>query len=365
MKRAALAVALALVTSGACGGSSAPSPMTTTAQAPSPSAIDPAAHLPTQAEEIVFGDHVPGTLVKPGQPGKFPAIVLFQGSGPTDRDWNSPLIATKNGSGKLLAEALASHGAVVVRFDKAGVAANTTKLEGQTLDIYVTEARAALAYVRSRPEVDTSHVYIAGHSEGGLHAIRTADLEGNALAGVLLLSTTGRTLRDILLAQITAQIERAAPGQAEPLIAPFRTAMDDFIAGKTIDPKAATPIPGLQQLLGSLTAPASATLARGLLVADPLAGIAKITVPIFIYNGEKDVQVDPKIDPQLLATAAKANKDVTVFLAPEADHVLKHETKSLDELRANMAALESAYNSPDRGLDEATVAAIVGWLAKH
>jgi pimeloyl-ACP methyl ester carboxylesterase len=359
VNRAALALALV-----ACSGGATP-PVTEPAVTPAASAIDPAAHLPTQAEEIVFGDHVPGTLVKPGKAGKFPAIVLFQGSGPTDRDWNSPLITTKNGSGKLLAEALASHGAVVVRFDKAGVAANTTKLEGQTLDIYVAEARAALAYVRSRPEVDTAHVFIAGHSEGGLHAIRTADLEGNALAGVLLLSTTGRTLRDILLAQITTQIERAAPGQAEAMVAPFRTAMDDFIAGKTIDPKAATPIAGLQQLLGSLTAPASATLARGLLVADPLAGVAKITVPIFIYNGEKDVQVDPTIDTPLLASAAKANKDVTVFLAPEADHVLKHEPKSLDELHANLAALEIAYNSPDRGLDEATVAAIVGWLAKH
>lgn len=361
MKRAALAAVLAL---GACGGE-AGRPASPTVAPAAPSAIDPAAHLPTQAEEITFGDRVPGTLVKPGQPGKFPAIVLFQGSGPTDRDWNSPLIATKNGSGKLLAEALASHGAVVVRFDKAGVGANTAKLDGQTIDIYVAEARAALAYVRSRPEVDGSRVYIAGHSEGGLHAIRTAELEGNALAGVLLLSTTGRTLRDILLAQITTQIERAAPGKAEALVGPFRTAMDEFIAGKTIDPKAATPIPGLQQLLGSLTAPASATLARGLLVADPLAGIAKIGVPIFIYNGEKDVQVDAKIDPPLLANAAKANKDVTVFLAPDADHVLKHETKSLDELRADMAALETAYNSPDRGLDEPTVAAIVGWLAKH
>ncbi|HEY6037785.1 MAG TPA: alpha/beta fold hydrolase [Kofleriaceae bacterium] len=361
MKRAALAAVLAL---GACGGGEArpASPAVTPA---APSAIDLAAHLPTQAEEIVFGDHVPGTLVKPGQPGKFPAIVLFQGSGPTDRDWNSPLITTKNGSGKLLAEALASHGAVVVRFDKAGVGANTTKPLGQTIDVYVAEARAALAYVRSRPEVDATRVYIAGHSEGGLHAIRTADVEGSALAGVLLLSTTGRTLRDILLAQITTQIERAAPGKAEALVGPFRTAMDEFIAGKTIDPKTATPIPGLQQLLGSLTAPASATLARGLLVADPLGGIAKIGVPIFIYNGEKDVQVDPKIDPPLLANAAKANKDVTVFLAPEADHVLKHETKTVDELRADMAALEAAYNSPDRGLDEATVAAIVGWLAKH
>ena len=45
-----------------------------------------------------------GTLVRPSGPGPFPAVVLVAGSGPTDRDWNSPLLSGTNGSARLLAE---------------------------------------------------------------------------------------------------------------------------------------------------------------------------------------------------------------------------------------------------------------------
>ncbi len=33
-----------------------------------------------------------GTLVKPSGQGPFPAVVMVAGSGPTDRDWNTPLL---------------------------------------------------------------------------------------------------------------------------------------------------------------------------------------------------------------------------------------------------------------------------------
>jgi hypothetical protein len=33
-----------------------------------------------------------GTLIEPVGPGPFPAVVMVAGSGPTDRDWNSPLL---------------------------------------------------------------------------------------------------------------------------------------------------------------------------------------------------------------------------------------------------------------------------------
>jgi hypothetical protein len=47
-----------------------------------------------------------GTLTQPDGPGPFPAVVLVAGSGPTDRDRCSPLLAGSNGSARLLAEAL-------------------------------------------------------------------------------------------------------------------------------------------------------------------------------------------------------------------------------------------------------------------
>src|SRR5260370_6850143 len=59
-----------------------------------------------------------GTLVRPSGPGPFPAVVMVAGSGPTDRDWNSPLLPGTNGSARLLAEALARTAIASLRYDK-------------------------------------------------------------------------------------------------------------------------------------------------------------------------------------------------------------------------------------------------------
>ena len=76
-----------------------------------------------RSEEVSFpagGRDIPGTLGLPPAPtGPAAAVLFMAGSGPTDRDWNSPLIPGKNGSARQLAEALAAEGLVVLRFDKA------------------------------------------------------------------------------------------------------------------------------------------------------------------------------------------------------------------------------------------------------
>jgi len=45
---------------------------------------------------------IDGTVVRPSGAGPFPAVVMVAGSGPTDRDWNSPLLPGPNGSARLL-----------------------------------------------------------------------------------------------------------------------------------------------------------------------------------------------------------------------------------------------------------------------
>src|SRR5436305_15246668 len=59
-----------------------------------------------------------GTLVRPLGSGPFPAVVFIAGSGPTDRDWNSPLLPGSNGSARLIAEELARAGFASLRYDK-------------------------------------------------------------------------------------------------------------------------------------------------------------------------------------------------------------------------------------------------------
>jgi hypothetical protein len=59
-----------------------------------------------------------GTVVRPDDDGPFPAVVLVAGSGPTDRDWSSPLLPGTNGSGRPFAEAFARSGIASLRYDK-------------------------------------------------------------------------------------------------------------------------------------------------------------------------------------------------------------------------------------------------------
>ena len=87
-------------------------------------------------------------------------------------------------------------------------------------------------------------------------------------------------------------------------------------------------------------------------------------MPTLVYNGLKDIQVDPQLDAGRLEQARKtAGRDVTLVVAPDANHVLEHEPRSLPDLRANLAAVN--YNAADRTLDDTTLAALVNWLAKR
>jgi pimeloyl-ACP methyl ester carboxylesterase len=342
---------MAIVAIAACGSSSSPAPST------------PSDVKSTEVMIPVGSRQVPGTLVVPAQGGG-PGVVLMAGSGPTDRDWNSPLIPGKNGSAKLLAEALAKRGVAVLRFDKAGIGGNKIAIDTITLDVYRDEGRAALAFLRAQPGIDTHHIFIAGHSEGGLHAMRVAMAEEDHIAGLMLLSSAGRTLKDVLVTQLDRQLETALPKDAaQAEMTSLHKALDDVMAGRPVDPKTASSLPGVQQLVAGLVAPIQAKLIRDLFAFDPIAAAPSVKAPILVFNGGKDIQVDPELDAKKLDAALRAaHHDVTLVIAPDADHVLKHETRAITEVRANLGTLD--YNGKDRVLDQAAVDAIAGWIAK-
>ena len=62
-----------------------------------------------------------GTLVRPQSKSRMPVVLIISGSGPTDRDGNSPVFKGPNNSLKLLAEGLAAHGIASLRYDKRGI----------------------------------------------------------------------------------------------------------------------------------------------------------------------------------------------------------------------------------------------------
>lgn len=360
---------LVFVVAVACGRTAPPD----APPPPSPQvrSVTPAPSVETTTEELTFqvdGRDVPATVVAPAEPGRWPAVLLLAGSGPTDRDWNSPALPSRNGSARLLADELARRGVVVLRFDKALSGDNPgPPLDRMTLDTYRDEASAALTALRARPDVRADRVFVAGHSEGAIHATRLAQARAADLAGVLYLSPASRSMADTIVTQLERQLRHPmaglSPQQADAELASLRAALDDFAAGKPVDPTRASSLPPVQQLVASLIAPPTAALARDLLFFDPAAGAATLALPMLVLGGGKDVQVDPELDLRHLERAIRAtNEDVTFHLAPDADHVLKHEPKTMEELRANLLAVQTRYNADDRTLDPEVVRAIADWL---
>jgi len=154
--------------------------------------------LSTDEQEITFKsgvDTIYGTLLIPkNTEGKVAAVLLLSGSGPTDRDGNTPLLPGKTDSHKNFARILADAGVASLRYDKygtgkTGLGSYTNKLSSMTFDAYVDLALAAYQYLGSRPEIDPARLGILGHSEGGLIALVAADrLKDTAPPVALLLA---------------------------------------------------------------------------------------------------------------------------------------------------------------------------------
>src|SRR5690242_4506435 len=105
-----------------------------------------------------------GTLVRPVGPGRFPAVVMVAGSGPTDRDWNSPLLPGTNGSARLIAEALAQAGIASLRYDKRAsgphVRENMQTLIGKmSMQSHVAELAGAVGALAGQAFVRADRIF--------------------------------------------------------------------------------------------------------------------------------------------------------------------------------------------------------------
>jgi hypothetical protein len=335
-----------------------------------PEPAPPVEAEPAPLEEEVSwegaGTTVHGTLTRPAGDGRFPALLLIAGSGPTDRNWESPLLPGTNGSARLLAAELARRGVVTLRYDKSATG-ETAEPETMSLATYLAEQQGGLALLRAHAAVDPARLFVAGHSEGALHALRLAHDAGGPLAGLVLLSGPGHSLADTMLRQISEQfaavvaagaMEQAA---ADAEVEKLRGALDDVCAGRDVAPEHTSEIPGVAALVLAVADPARRGLIAELLALDPLTQLAGLTLPLLIVNGAKDLQVRPELDAQALFEAANAAglPDVRLVVLEHADHVYKLEPTPFEELTPEAGL---SYNAAGRELDPALVPLLVEWL---
>jgi pimeloyl-ACP methyl ester carboxylesterase len=304
-----------------------------------------------------------GTVVIPEGAGPFPAVVLVAGSGPTDRDWNSPLLPGANGSGRLLAEALGRAGFASLRYDKRASGPHVREtipllIGAITMQSHVDELAGAVHILAGQQDIRRERIFALGNSEGTLHALNYQVQDpGIPLAGLVLTGPPGRSVGAVARSQLAAQATSLPNG--EHLLELYDAAVARFVAGEPASPDPALP-EGARSLIAALESPFNLPFARELWTADAAAPLAEVRVPVLIVIGKKDLQVDWRTDGEPLQRAAAGRTDISFLFPEEANHVLKHEPRPREELAQGEAM--QRYNADDASMDAETVAAIVSWL---
>jgi uncharacterized protein len=282
-----------------------------------------------------------GTMLSPAA-AYGPVVLIIPGSGPTDRDGNSPA-GLKASSYRLLAEGVAVRGITTVRIDKRGMfasAAATPDANDVTIAGYGDDVHSWVNALRQR--TGASCVWLLGHSEGGLVALAAAQHPAD-LCGLILVSTPGRPIGELLRAQL-----KADPGNA-PILGQALPAIDALEAGRRVDTTLMNPE------LVVLFAPQVQGFWIDVFSYDPKKLLANIHKPVLILQGLRDIQVS-EADARLLKQASPA---ATLTLLPNTNHVLKSVTT--DDIGANVAT----YADPSLPLAAGVVDAITQFLEAH
>src|SRR5262249_17334580 len=126
---------------------------------------------------------------------------------------------------------------------------------------------------------------------------------------------------------------------------------------------AVSPVDAIQQLFTGFVA--HAKLVAPLFGFDPIPALAKINVPVFVFNGLKDVQVDPQLDaPRLEQAVRGAGHDATPFPAPHPNPRPSRGARAWGGRRPPPPPASGSYNADGRTLDAPTMSALVNWLSR-
>jgi len=152
--------------------------------------------------KVTIGNYpweLPGTITIPNKEGSFPAVVLVQGSGASDRDEtigpNKPF--------KDIAWGLGTNDIIVLRYDKRTKVYPEDTAIDKNLTVkeeVVDDAVEAVKLLNEYDKVNTSQIYVLGHSLGAMMAPQIASIEQN-ISGIILLAAPARNLEDLIYNQ--------------------------------------------------------------------------------------------------------------------------------------------------------------------
>lgn len=280
--------------------------------------------------------NISGTISIPSKTKKSPVVLIIAGSGPTDRDCNSP-VGVKSNAYKMIAEGFAGNDISTLRYDKRGVAksASAATSEGELrFETYINDAAEWINLLRKDKRF--SKIIVLGHSEGSLIGMIAIQL--SKVSGFISVAGTGSPADTILRQQLRRQLPSNLMKESDNIL-------DSLRKGMTVSK--------INPLFMSLYRPSVQPYMISWIKYDPATEIKKLHVPVLLVQGTTDIQVS--VDDAKLLKAAKPDAKLALFEGM--NHILK---ESEADRQMNIAT----YNNPDLTLKKGLIEELVSFI-KH
>ncbi|MGY0408668.1 MAG: alpha/beta hydrolase family protein [Polaribacter sp.] len=283
-------------------------------------------------EEITINNQeieLPGTLTFSAE--NQPLLIWIHGSGPIDRNGNQPAQNIKANYIQQFREAVNTKGIAFFSYDKRTAdSKNSPFLKNTLVRDFALDAEAVVNHFKK--DTRFSEIILVGHSQGSLIAM----LATKNVAKYISIAGAGETIDKTIIKQLNAKnpmLGEAAKKQLDTL----------KIKGKikTVNP-----------FLMSIFAKQNQHFLLSWIKIDPIKEIKKVTIPILIINGDKDLQV--KIEDANALKKAKPTAKLVII--KNMNHVLKTIVKDDDNIKS--------YFSPDFPISKKLITTIVSFVKK-
>lgn len=278
-----------------------------------------------------------GTLTIPEGKGPFPAVILVSGSGPQNRDeeimGHKPFL--------VLADYLTRNGIAVLRYDDRGVGKSTGSFSKANSHDLSKDAEAVFNFLRKQKNINSSHVGILGHSEGGMIAPMVA-ARNKSVDFIILLAGPGIPIDELMKIQImkvqesegveTSEMDKSS-ALSNKIIDILKREKNDDVARKQIDVILDEYVKDLSpeerekekaELENSIKMYMSPWF-RYFLAFEPKQYLEKVKCPVLAINGEKDIQVTAKENLEAIEfiLSKSGNKNVEIHAIPDLNHLFQ------------------------------------------
>jgi len=277
------------------------------------------------------------SLCTPKETGKFPMVLLIQGSGNADRNDNSP--SSKNQTPKASVEFYNSLGFGSLRYDKRGVAESGGDFYSAGHSDLVADAEFALNFLYNNENCDINNIFLVGHSEGALISCCIAK-QNKYLAGIVLLCPVYTRVEDTLIKQAEnlSTLSRNQKGVLGLLFRTFFCFYDPVKGQRKFNERIRK---SSDDVIRYMLMKTPAKWYREILDIEPHDLYVNVDCPALVIGGSKDMQCDPE-DIQRIEQAVSG--PVECHLIKDLTHVLRKEPGDM-ALSTNYELLKQPFDA--------------------